>query len=240
MGRLRVLVAGVLVALGAAGGALAHGDPTSHYLERENFLTTYASPPASTAERRLRGLLEAAAASGYPIKVSLIASDGDTGGDTAPLEHTQWYAERVGEQLEAIRPLRAPVLVVTPHVIGVGGNQLRDGRLQRIDAAGARALVRGVPVARRADGTALARSAMAAVRRIARAGGHPLPRSVPPSRRDLDGSVLAGVAAGHEAQDGGWSTSWVIALLLGTVAVLAVPIYAVSRLARRSAGRPAA
>jgi hypothetical protein len=95
--------------------------------------------------------------------------------------------------------------------------------------------VGGIPVAGEADGTALARSAMLAVRAVARAGGHPLPAYVPPARPELTGSVLARVAAQHDAESG-WSTFAVIALVLGTAAALGASLYALARASKRSAG----
>src|SRR3954451_8144592 len=101
----------VAAALAFPVGALAHGDPTAHYLETDSLLTTYAAPPDVGVELELRGVLDAAAARGYPIKVALIASDQDTGGDPAPLEDVQGYAGLVGEQLGSVKPLRAPVVI---------------------------------------------------------------------------------------------------------------------------------
>ena len=88
--------------------ALAHGDPTAHYLETDSLLTSYAAPPDLAVELQLRGVLDAAAARGYPIKVVLFADEGDTGGEPGPLEDTQTYATTVSDELEAIGSLRAP------------------------------------------------------------------------------------------------------------------------------------
>src|SRR3954468_2951546 len=96
----------VAAALAFPVGALAHGDPTAHYLETDALLTTYSAPPDVGVELQLRGVLDAAAARGYPIKVALIASDQDTGGDPAPLEDVQGYAGLVSEQLGSVKPLR--------------------------------------------------------------------------------------------------------------------------------------
>ena len=104
--------------------------------------------PALEVELQLRGLLDAAAKRGYPIKVSLIASEGDTGGEAAPLGTPQRYAECVGRSSRASAPLRAPMLIVTPNRIAVAGRQLRDGRADSPSSRpDARALVRGVAVA---------------------------------------------------------------------------------------------
>src|SRR4051794_37940644 len=107
-----MVVVCALAGLACPAGALAHGDPTAHYLETDSLLTTYAAPPDVAVELQLRGVLDAAAARGYPIKVALIASDEDTGGDPTPLEDVQGYARLVGEQLSSVKALKAPVLIV--------------------------------------------------------------------------------------------------------------------------------
>ena len=45
-------VAAVLTCFACPAGALAHGDPTAHYLETDSLLTTYAAPPASLVQQR--------------------------------------------------------------------------------------------------------------------------------------------------------------------------------------------
>src|SRR5262245_54199959 len=119
----RALAALLAAALAVPAGALAHGDPTAHYLETDSLLTSYASPPDVAVELQLRGVLDAAAARGYPIKVVLFANENDTGGEPEPLEDTQGYATLVGAQLSEVQRLRAPVLIVTPHRFGLGGTQ---------------------------------------------------------------------------------------------------------------------
>jgi hypothetical protein len=207
----------VLVALGVPSGALGHGDPTAHYLETDALLTSYSSPPDLRVERRLRGVLDAAAARGYPIKVALIVNEGDTGGEPEPLADTQTYVATVSAQLESVKALAAPVLIVTPHGYGLGGRQPRDGRLTSITPPLAASLTRDLPLAGKEEGTALARTAMVAVRQLAAAGGHPLPKHIPPAKDDLNG-----ILRGAPSQDGG---PWLIAalalatLLLGALLV---------------------
>jgi hypothetical protein len=196
-----------VLALPAA--VLAHGDPTAHYLESDSLLTSYAAPPDHLVERRLRGVLDAAAARGYPIKVVLMANDGDTGGDPAPLEDTQGYVATVSDQLESVSPLQAPVLIVTPHGYGLGGSQPRGGKPTPITPARAAALERNLPIAGKAEGTALARTAMVAVRRLAAPAGsgqpqrHPREHGLPGRpRRSLADRAHPGHAAGGGAARG--------------------------------------
>jgi hypothetical protein len=231
MDRLRLMLAAALVAFAGATGAAAHGDPTSHAFETDNLVTTYASPPAIPVELQLRGLLDAAAKRGYPIRVALIASTYDTGGEAEPLASPQRYAEYVSAELEQVGPLRAPLLIVTPNRIAVAGKELRGGRLRSVGRADAVELVRGIETPRKVDGNALARAAMQAVRQVASAGGPPLPAYVPPAEQNL-----TRIATPVPASDGGIG-GWAIALVVGSVLLLGSMLYAVSRRASR---RPAA
>jgi hypothetical protein len=172
--------AAVFAALAAPSNALAHGDPPSHYLEAEQLYPAFADRPSQAIELQLLGLLQAAEQRGYPIKVALVAAEGDLTDDPAMLRRPQRYAEFVGAELG--KSVRAPILIVTPFGFGVSGRELRNGRLRPISRADARSLVRGLALPSRAQGDALAKASMAAVRQIARAGDRPLPAKVPPAR----------------------------------------------------------
>jgi len=225
---LAVVVAIALGALVGPGRAFAHGDPTTHYLETDSLLTSYASPPDTAVELQLRGVLDAAAARGYPIKVVLFADENDTGGELAPLEDTQSYVTTISRELGATKELRAPVLIVTPDRFGVGGKQPGDGTLAAITPRLASELVRGLPTAERADGTALARTAIRAVRRLAAAGGHPLPRHIEPADQNL-----YGILGADRSRDQG-TRPWLIALLVvGTVLLGALLVAVHRRMARK-------
>lgn len=167
-------------------------------------------------------MLDAAAARGYPIKVVLVANEGDTGGEPEPLEDTQTYVGTVSDQLESVSPLTAPVVIVTPHRYGVGGKQPRGGRLTAITPPLAAALARDLPLAKKADGTALARAAMVAVRRLAAAGGHPLPRRIPPAEDNLNG-----ILASRQGDTVGGS--WLIAVVIISTLLLGALLVAVHR-----------
>jgi hypothetical protein len=200
-----VLAALLAVALVIPVSASAHGDPTAHYLETDSLLTSYAAPPDIAVELQLRGVLDAAAARGYPIKVVLFANEGDTGGELEPLEDTQAYATAVSAQLAAVRPLRAPVLIVTPDRFGVSGGQ-----------PPAPELADSIPLAKQASGNALARASILAVRRLAASAGHPLPDRIPPAKNNLTG-ILGGAAAENQNALGG---PWLIAAVaLATIAL---------------------
>ena len=206
-----------MTALAGPAGALAHGDPTVHYLETDALLTSYSAPPDLEVELRLRGVLEAAAARGYPIRVVLFASEEDTGGELEPIEDTQTYAIGVSNELAAIGRLLAPVLIVTPDGFGLGGQQPRDGTLRPITASIAAQLTRDLPRARLPEGNALARTATVSVRRLAATGGFPLPKRIAPADHDPRG-ILGATRAG----DGGTADSpWLVAGLLASTALLA-------------------
>ena len=199
----RVLAVALATLLAAPASTLAHGDPTAHYLETDSLLTSYAAPPDVPVELQLRGVLDAAAARGYPIKVVLFANENDTGGEPEPLEDTQDYAKTVSQQLSEVRPLRAPVLIVTPDRYGIGGP----------------ALTRALPPPGEANGNALARAAMVAVRRLSSAAGHPLPERIPPAKNNPRG--ILGDQSFHDT-GGPWLIAAVVAASALLVALLVV------------------
>jgi hypothetical protein len=133
----------------------------------------------------------------------------------------QRYANTVASMLD--RDLKAPVLVVTPFGIGVAGNGLRHGVLRPVTARDARRLVGGLEVPADPDGDDLARTAMAAVRRTARAAGRPLPARVEPVRQVRPAAVPAvpaepAAVAPKEGTSGG--LVWVVPALLVPLALL--------------------
>ena len=85
--------------------ARAHADPTIHYLETQNLLASVGLPAAQDVELQLLGLVQAIDRLGYPIKVSVIANETDTGGESAPLADPQAYAELVVQELELFFPV---------------------------------------------------------------------------------------------------------------------------------------
>jgi hypothetical protein len=195
--RAKSLVAAFAAALVAANAASAHGDPSTHMLESENLYPAVASRPSQALELRLIGLLRAAAAQGYPVKVALIASADDLE-EASMLARPQAYAEYVQRELGGASTLRAPLVVIGPSGFGVSGRELRDGRLRSIRGTTAWPPLRGLSVPPGADGDALARTALAVVRRATSAAGRPLPADVasatyvvaPPARGAGSGVVL--------------------------------------------------
>ena len=178
--RVRALLAAFAAALVAANAASAHGDPSTHMLETENLYPAVASRPSQSLELRLIGLLRAAAARGYPVKIALIAGADDLE-DTSMLGRPQAYAEYLQRELGGAAALRAPLVVIEPSGFGVSGRELRNGRLQPIRGATAWPPLRTLGVSPGSDGDALARTALAVVREAATAAGRPLPAKVAPA-----------------------------------------------------------
>jgi 2-methylcitrate dehydratase PrpD len=181
---------------------MGHGDPASHYLEAEQLYPAFASRPSQARELRLLGLLQAAERLGYPIKVALVATEDDLTDAPQMLRRPQAYADFVASELGG--GLEAPVLIVTPYGLGVSGQR------------GPRARLRGIRVSRRADGDALAATAMVAVRRLAASDGHPLPAKVPPAR------LVGGVVASAPEDDSGGIDLRLAAVLFTAVLLLAL------------------
>ena len=167
-------------ALVAANAASAHGDPSTHMLESENLYPAVASRPSQSLELRLIGVLRAAAARGYPVKVALIANADDLE-DASMLGRPQAYAEYLQRELGGASALRAPLVVIDPSGFGVSGRELRGGSLQPVPPAPRWLPLRGLHISPAADGDALASIASVALRRIASAAGRPLPARVAPA-----------------------------------------------------------
>src|SRR4051812_14457594 len=166
MRAVRVLFAALLMLLCVPAGALAHGDPSSHYLETGNLYPGFTNQASQATELKLIGLLDAAQKAGYPVKVSILGDESDVSDMPAMLRHPQRYADYVANALKTSNvPLTAPVLVVSPYGVGVAGPQA-----DKLD------LLTGQ------SGDELQTAAMTAVRQLADASGHALPANVPPAR----------------------------------------------------------
>jgi hypothetical protein len=227
-----LLLVGVISTITATGSAWAHGDPASHYLETDALYPSFALQPSVDVQLQLLGLLQATERRGYPIKVALVAGAEDLVDDLTMLRTPQRYANTVASMIE--HDLEAPVLVITPFGIGISGNGRRNGVLRPLTARDARKLVRGLGVPPDPEGDDLARTAMAAVRRVARAGGHALPRRVPPAERATPAVEAGSVATAVVQRDRSWSGS---GGLLWTLPACVLPLLMLARYrrSRRSA-----
>jgi hypothetical protein len=205
--RFAALAAALLVALAAAGAARADGDPASDFLYLGTLFPSFVDRPSSGPGGELRGLLAASKQRGYPIKVALIETTQDLGQYPQLFGKPQRYADLLASELTISKKLRAPVIVVMPSGLGVAGNERRGGKLVAVTAARGAALVQGIAPPGATDGDSFAKTASAAVRQVARAGGHPLPAEVKPvgdpsappaakGQKTLSGWLIAGIAGG--------------------------------------------
>ena len=211
MRRLSILAAVLLVALAVASAARADGDPASDFLYLGTLFPSFVDPPSKGPGDELRGVLAASKARGYPIKVALIETKQDLGQYPQLFGKPQRYADLLASELTIYKKLRAPVIVVTPNGLGIAGNERHGGTLGEVSHARAAALLRGLEAPSGTDGDDFAKVAIAAVRQVARAGGHPLPEKVAPvadAPRRLPPRRRRGSAAGCSPEPSRRSSSW--------------------------------
>jgi hypothetical protein len=149
-----------------AGIARADGDPASDVLATQSLFLPQDAAPAAAGQAQLSELLHEAAASGLPIRVAVIASSSDLGSVTALWRQPQNYARFLAAELDLV--YRGPLLVVMPEGYGLAGDP------------SARSALAGLP----APAHDLVAATLAAVVRVARAGGHRLvvPGGAPAAR----------------------------------------------------------
>ncbi len=170
-----VAFAAVLALLTSAPVARANGDPASDILLKDDVFFPYAPPTASRLQAALERLLRQTRASGYPMKVALIATANDLGAYGTYFFEPQRYADTLAHELLTIRHGRARaeqlhLLVVTPS--GLYGSGLGE----RVDQA-----LSPVEVDAAAQSDGLAQAAIEAVARLATANGHEV--AIPPEAR---------------------------------------------------------
>jgi cytochrome oxidase Cu insertion factor (SCO1/SenC/PrrC family) len=105
------------LAVGLGGGtALADGDPASDVLVSQ--LSFIPSDTGATAaqQAQLTGLLRAAKAAGYPVRVAIIPDAYDLGSVTALWRKPQAYAHFLGIELSYVH--KQPLVVVMPDGVG--------------------------------------------------------------------------------------------------------------------------
>ena len=137
--RLAQLLASIAILALAAGSlaasARADGDPASDVLATQSlFLPQDAGVPLAQ-QNQLTALLEAAASSGYQIRVAIIASSSDLGSVTELWRQPQTYARFLGQELSLV--YHGPLLVVMPN--GFGLESLKPGGPRRLVRARRRA-----------------------------------------------------------------------------------------------------
>jgi hypothetical protein len=226
---LALLAAASIAALALPAGALAHGDPSSHYLETDQLYPGFANRPSQAVELQLLGLLEAARQDGYPIKVGIVGSPDDLTDDPSMFGRPQAYAEYVASKLGA-RRLQAPVVIVSPKGVGLAGMQPKGTQTLPITRADAARLDARFTFSPQPNGDELASVATRAVRRLAAAGGHALPADVPPAK------VLSPMPG--SGSSGGIDVPLPFLLFAGIFLSAWVYFEARTRLTRRRAGTP--
>jgi hypothetical protein len=199
-----------LAALAMCPMALGDADPASDVLLAENVFYPYSPPVSSTLQAALNAAVAAAHRAHFPIKVALIATATDLGAIPQLYGHPRQYARFLEQEITFA--VRAPLLVVMPDGDGTAG-------LSAAAAAAAGSLPN--PSDRRSN--ALAQTAIAGVRKLAAAAGHPL------------GSVRLGAAS--RAAGGGGGAALPLTILIVVCAALAAGILVVRRRRERVAAR---
>ena len=158
-----------ILALGcglSAASALADGDPASDVLATQRLFLPQDANLSARRQAELAVLLQAAARSGYPIRVALITSAADLGSVTELWRQPQSYAQFLGQELSLV--YRGPLLVVMPQGFGLYG----VGESLGASRAALGTLGRGT------GGGGIGVLAASAIERLAAASGHPLPAPV--------------------------------------------------------------
>ncbi|WP_354698336.1 hypothetical protein DSM112329_04009 [Paraconexibacter sp. AEG42_29] len=199
--RLLVVLCFALAAALPVAPARADGDPASDILLAQDAYYPYA--PLSVAKElqvALDGMLKAAKAKRFEVKVALIAAPVDLGAVPQLFTDPQRYADLLTSEISFNTKPR--VLVVLP--AGLGGNNLGDNAATALD---------GIAPEEAAGSDGLARAAMLAVGRLAAANGTPIP--IPAVARDK------GRATGDRDKGGGTSPLIVFGVPVLLVALIA-------------------
>jgi hypothetical protein len=210
--RRLALALGLVLALTAAlpGPAGADGDPASDVLLGVNVFYPYTPPVAGSVQTTLNAETAAAKKAGFPLKVALIGSPVDLGVVPDLFGQPQKYAAFLDQEISF--RTKQPVLVVMAAGYGVQGL-----------GTWAQSVIASLPKPAGTTSNDLARAAIVAVARLARAGGYRIP-SVP--------GASAGPSAGGRAAGG-----VIVPALVALAAVVAAALTAVTlRRRRASAG----
>jgi hypothetical protein len=158
----RLLLLGLLVTLASAPAARADADPASDVLYTENVFLPYNNDVPESLARELREATEGAKKAGFPVKVAVIASKADLGLIYSLWRQPKLYAPFLGRELLFL--YRDTLIVVMPNGFGVFRDNKSVDREQRLLAT----------IKTGEGATPLARAALLAVQRLAKASGHPI------------------------------------------------------------------
>jgi len=160
----RALLVAVVVALLAAAGAQANGDPASDVLITQQVFVGPEVPLTASTADELHETIADANERGFRIRVALIAFTGDLGTAVSLWRHPQDYARFLGSELAFVYTNR--LLIAMPSGFGFHRGTKPVAKERRVLAR--------VPAGKTPD--ELARSTTAAVRALAAADGVTLPK----------------------------------------------------------------
>lgn len=173
----RLVIAALCVLAAAPAAARGDADPASDILPTQNVFLPYRPTVSDELEADLKGVTAAAERGGFNIKVALIATPADLGGVPQLFNQPDRYANYLGREISFNR--RQPLLIAMP--VGLGTFHVSPR---------AAATVRGVKPEEGADG--LARAALDAVQKIAKAEGKPIRGFEPESTKGgSSGAIFA-------------------------------------------------
>jgi hypothetical protein len=160
--------------LPAAEAAFADVDPPSDVLLLQDVYRPYGAPYGPSMCKELSSALDTLTKetkkAGYPLKVAIIAHKVDLGGVPELFSRPQDYAGFLEQELVRFGPdfgkasRNYPLLVVMPAGFG----------LAQAERSGEEA-IKGITVPPKADTNQLARAAVEAIPKLAKAAGHPVP-----------------------------------------------------------------
>jgi hypothetical protein len=170
--RLVLAIAALALAVVSAT-ALADVDPASDVLLLQDVYLPYKPKVCSGLSDNLRTLTKRTKDAGYPIKVAVIGSKQDLGGVPQLLNRPQDYARFLGNELGIYGgdvgrnyTTNLHLLVVMPGGFGFFHSGAKTGETPPG--------LKGATVASGADNNGLARAAVDAIPKVARAAGHPI------------------------------------------------------------------
>lgn len=146
--------------------ARADGDPASDVLYNGKIFLPFEGTVSTQGQQDLQQVVDAAWKAGFPIKVAVIPSPLELGSVGSLWRKPQLYSKFLGAELAFL--YKGRLLIVMPNGYG-----LHHGK---VSTAAERRLLEQVPIGQGGDG--LAASAADAVRALAAASGHQLPKPV--------------------------------------------------------------
>lgn len=142
--------------------AMADGDPASDVLLLQDVYLPYAPGVPAPLGKAIANLLKTTRKAGFPLKVAIIAQPRDLGAVPQFFGKPQEYAPFL--ESEIAFNTKKPLLVVM--AAGYGGAAL---------PAGTETALQGLKAPSAGTGDALGRSAVAAILKLSKAAGHPVP-----------------------------------------------------------------